>query len=120
VGAHFRSAKVDSIEEGRFTLVADGADIVCTTTHACKYLNAKFSVGTCDGDPDGDNVFLMIEKTGATEEESEATIRLMRTDEMAVLASLCSAVTASVLCDELPEGCDSDNDTDDCNGAVKG
>lgn len=100
-GIQYRSARAVSMEDDQFKLETPDGDLVCTTTHACAYLNARFSVGTVEGDPDGDDVFLVIEKDGTSGEEGESTIRLMRLDEMAVLASLCSAAVAAVLCGRL-------------------
>ena len=100
--AHQLNAPVKQTGENTFNLTTPGGILLCRTTHKFEYMNAVFSVGTVVGAPDGDTMFLAIEKEAKDEDGGEATIRLLRPDEMAVLAYLCSAVVADELASRTP------------------
>lgn len=99
---HHVNTPVKQIDENTFNLTTPGGALLCKTTHKFLYRNAVFSVGTVVGDPDGDTMFLAVEKEAKDEDEGEATIRLLRPDEMAVLAYLCGAAIADELASYAP------------------
>ena len=97
------AAKTEMINLDRFTLDTPGGKLECTIKYRFVYVNATFMTGTVVGDPDGDTMFLAVERASKDEDGDGGTIQLFRPDEMAVIAHLCSALVADEMAKLAPK-----------------